>query len=157
MGALPAATAAAHSHGPDGCDVPLAEAVCIDERASNPAQKYGIPGSNVFLPAGAIVGPRDFQMGSWVPGVPSMLDGDIGAGNYEHPGILRVGADVTRCSVYHAKRPGEPPVRMMQICPTGITVYVVPRLAGKGRLALASKVKRLERRIARLERLIRGR
>jgi hypothetical protein len=76
--------------------VQLADGLHVAERASNPAQKYGTNGANVFLPTGAILGVRDIQGGTWVPGVPSLLNLDIGAGNAQDPGILNLGADVTR-------------------------------------------------------------
>jgi hypothetical protein len=76
--------------------VPLAEGVEVAERSSNPAKLYGTNGANLFINTGAIIGIRDLQMGWWDPAVPSLVNGDIGAGSTEHPGILNLGADVSR-------------------------------------------------------------
>src|SRR4029450_1512939 len=76
--------------------VRLAEGVEVAERASNPARLYGYRGANLMLNAGAILGVRDIQGGWGDPGGPARLNPDTGAGNAQDPGILTLGADVTR-------------------------------------------------------------
>lgn len=132
--------------------VELAAGVRIEERASNPAQKYGLDGANVFLPAGAILGVRDIQGGSWVPGIPSMLNLDIGAGNAQSPGVLNLGADVTRMvrmqngqheTVLATRNDGLVIKGRLRVC--------APRCVDVGRRlgALERRVERLERALAR--------
>lgn len=65
------------------------------ENGSNPYRLYGVPGAALVMNAGEIRGPRDVQLGWWDPAVPSLVNGDIGAGSTEHPGILNLGADVS--------------------------------------------------------------
>lgn len=127
--------------------VPLAEGVTIEERSSNPARLYGLPGANVFLPAGAILNLRDIQGGTWVPGLPSLLNLDIGAGNPENPGILNLGADVSRM------------VRVQNGQHRTVLSTRSYGVAVLGRLRVCSRgcvdVMRLERRVARLEAALR--
>ena len=137
--------------------VPLADGVAIVERDSNPARLYGTNGANLFMNTGAIIGVRDIQMGWWGDGsVPSLVNGDIGAGSTEHPGILNLGADVSRTVRLQAQ--GR---TVLQTQPDGVQVH--------GRLevctdacrpvaaaaAPAPRVSLLERRVKRLRKYIR--
>lgn len=91
--------------------IPLSENISIHEMNSNPARLYGYPGDALVLNTGAIQGMRDAQFGWWDPARPSMLNGDVGAGSTEHPGVLNLGADVSRAvriqasgiTVFHAR------------------------------------------------------
>lgn len=76
--------------------VPLAEGVSVVERGSNSARKYGYNGASLVGNHGELRGWRDAQFGHWDPARPSQVNGDIGAGSTEHPGILNIGADVSR-------------------------------------------------------------
>jgi hypothetical protein len=88
--------------------IPLSENVTITERDSNPWRKYGYPGDTLALPNGQIINLRDLQFGTYHPEQPSMLNGDIGAGNAQDMGILNLGADVSKA---------------VRIQATGITVF----------------------------------
>lgn len=128
--------------------VPLAEGVSIHERSSNPWQKYGYPGANVFAPGGAVLGWRDMQAGTYVPGIPSMLNGDIGAGDADHPGVLNLGADVTRMvRVQNGAHRTVLATRSYGVAVLGeVTV---------GGLRVARRLRRQEARIERLETQVR--
>jgi hypothetical protein len=130
--------------------VPLAEGVAIHENSSNPATMYGYPGANVFLPAGALLGWRDLQAGHWDPARPSMLNGDIGAGSTAHPGVLNLGADVTRMVRIQNGR------HRTVLATRGYGVAVLGRLRVSGVDVLA-RLSRLERKVALLERRLAAR
>jgi hypothetical protein len=75
--------------------VRLAEEVHVLEGGGD-AAKYGYPAPALGLNTGDIWGVRNIQGGWWDPARPSMLNLDIGAGSAEHPGILNIGADVSK-------------------------------------------------------------
>ncbi len=138
--------------------VRLAEGVTVAERSSNPAQRYGYPGANLMLNAGAILGVRDIQGGWWDPARPSMLNLDIGAGNAQNPGILNLGADVTRMvrvqngdheTVLATRSDGVDVLGRLRVCDG--------RCLDLGRELRRSqaRVSRLEGRVARLARQVR--
>jgi hypothetical protein len=97
--------------------VRLAEGVEIHERGGNAWRKYGVPAASLVVHQGEIRDLRDVQ------GWHRM---DVGAGNAEEPGTLAFGADVTRRIVFHVRRPGEPPRKMLEITPRGIVFYQRP-------------------------------
>jgi hypothetical protein len=76
--------------------VPLSENVGITERGSNSARKYGLGGDSLVGNHGELRGWRDVQLGHYHPAVPSQVNGDIGAGSAAHPGVLNIGADVSK-------------------------------------------------------------
>ncbi len=76
--------------------VMLAEGVGIVERGSNSARIYGYNGASLVGNHGELRGWRDVQLGHWTAAHPSQTNGDIGAGSTAHPGILNIGADVSR-------------------------------------------------------------
>jgi hypothetical protein len=73
----------------------LADEVHILEGGGD-ASQYGYPAPALGLNTGDIWGVRNIQGGWWDPLRPSMLNLDVGAGSAEHPGILNLGADVSR-------------------------------------------------------------
>jgi hypothetical protein len=100
----------------------LSENIAIEERGGNAWRKYGIPSDSLIVHQGELRDLRDIQ--GW-----HRLD--IGAGNAEQPGTLALGADVTRRLVFHVRNPGQPPRKMMEITPRGITFHVKPKVVGR--------------------------
>jgi hypothetical protein len=76
--------------------VRLAASTVIAERDSNSARLYGYAGDSLRMPAGELVGATDVQLGHFDPARPSASNGHIGAGSGAHPGVLNLGADVSR-------------------------------------------------------------
>jgi hypothetical protein len=149
--------------------VRLAEGVEVMENSSNPARLYGTRGANVFLNTGAIIGPRDIQMGWWGDGsVPSLVNGDIGAGSTEHPGILNLGADVSRTvrlqgagrTVLATRPTGIDVTGSLQLCDAGcvdvgqalLDLQVRATRAVIGLSRQAAKIRRLQRQVGKLRR-----
>jgi hypothetical protein len=109
-------------------DVPLADGLTIEEAGSNTARQYpelvaAFPAPAVRFDLGEIYGLRDIQGGKVIPGYPQLNALSIGAGNARHPGRLEIGADVTRSIVFHVRRPGRRPRKMMEITPRGVFIY----------------------------------
>lgn len=128
--------------------VNLAQGVRIEERSSNPALKYHTNGANLYLQTGAVVGPRDLEMGTYVPGIPSLLNGDIGA-----HGILNIGADISDMvriqngehrTVLATRRAGIVVNGQLRVC--GSACFDVERRLAR----LAYRVDRLVRRVRAL-------
>jgi hypothetical protein len=109
----------------------LADGAQIEEHGGLAARLYGYNGPRLTLDAGDIDGVRNIQGGKWDPQRPSMLNLDVGAGSEEHPGQLLLGADVTRSIVFHVRKPGEPPRKMLEISPKGITFFIKPRVVDR--------------------------
>ncbi len=131
--------------------VQIADGVRIEERASNAATLYGYNGANVFVPAGAMLGVRDIQGGFYDPARPSMLNLDIGTGNPQHPGVLNLGADVSRMvriqngahrTVLATRAYGVTILGKLTVCRAGRCFDPLARLR-----SLAARVRKLERRV----------
>lgn len=84
-------------------------------------------GDALHLPQGDLLNLRNIQGGTLAYD-PSDLNLDIGAGNEDNPARLGIGADVSGSIVFHVRRPGHPPKKMMEINPRGIYFYVKPKL-----------------------------
>lgn len=84
-------------------------------------------GDALHLPQGDLLNLRNIQGGTLAYD-PSDLNLDIGAGNEDNPARLGIGADVSGSIVFHVRRPGQPPKKMMEINPRGIYFYVKPKL-----------------------------
>lgn len=74
----------------------LTQGVGVVEHGADSATKYGYPSDALYINGGDIIGPRNIQGGYLDPARPSMLNLDIGAGSAENPGVLNIGADVSR-------------------------------------------------------------
>lgn len=120
--------------------IELGAGLKIEEYGSNsartlaerdPALLARYPAPALAFSLGEIYGLRDVQGGQVVPGHPELNRLDVGAGNGRDPGVLALGADVTRRVVIHVRRPGRRPVKKVEITPRAITLYGTVRVRGR--------------------------
>lgn len=113
------------------------------ENDTNAFRLYGVPSTALVLNAGELRGMRDIQLGWWDPAIPSLVGGDISAGSAQHPGVLNIGADVSRTVRLQSR--GRTVLRTRR---SGVTVH--------GSLVVCNeRCVDLERRVARLSRMVR--